>query len=95
MKSYHVYQRYEQISVSCLPHTSPDRRHYTLFITWRGNGQYAVTDPYREEYCDEEGNYRMSLDAALTLATRQAHLMYSNGVLVTDHPDAVEHEYVA
>jgi hypothetical protein len=87
-----------QYVVSCLPE-GEDRHHFSLNISYRGNGQWAVIDtPYclssngtwdfehtPSERTDEWiATHRFDFDAAQELAKQHARLMHVNGFTVAD-----------
>lgn len=78
--------------VSCLPEGHPDRRHFTVQLRYCGEGQWAATDIFGDEYDEngEQGVYRSNprrrfdFDTALELAKRIAPELNVDGHSVAD-----------
>ncbi|WP_157227542.1 hypothetical protein [Nocardia asiatica] len=82
-------------AVSCLPIDHPQHRHFTVYVEWRGNGRWAVTDGAGCFTLDGEHSYesipstrsqqwlarhRFDLPTALALAKRLAPGLTAGGV---------------
>lgn len=82
-------------SISCLPADHPERRHFEIYVVWRGRDRWAITDGFGSCYSttgewdyeslpsermdDWLDTHRFSLDDALKTAKKIAPLLTCNG----------------